>query len=117
MARQTKEETDRSLGIRPTSESAKPDGYLVTRYEGRKAVEVLYRGTVPLGEHDQGRPVWFAAPIAQTADALSLEQDGWYAAAMWLRNHYQDYPNIADLASAMECAGDAAIAAIQREGK
>jgi hypothetical protein len=35
---------------------------------------------------------------------------------MWLRNHYQDYPNIADLASAMECAGDTAIAAIQRQG-
>jgi hypothetical protein len=56
-----------------------------------------------------------AALPAQTADALSLKQDGFYAAAMWLRNHYQDYPNIADLASAMECAGDAAIAAIQRE--
>ena len=61
-----------------TSESAKPDGHLVTRYEGSKAVEILYKGTVPLDEHYKGRPVWFSAPIAQTADARDTERLDWF---------------------------------------
>jgi hypothetical protein len=36
-------------------------------------VEVLYRGTVPLDEHDQGRPVWFAATSSFHPDWSMLE--------------------------------------------
>ena len=145
---------DPSWQYEPTSESAKPDGYLVTRYEGSKAVEVLYggtatadelaqlhaaialqclrhgrapaptlflsAGTVPLDEHDQVRPVWFAAPPAQTADvrdALLLAQRmcrealpkfNWGASCL--------DANAIRLLNEAPSAIDAAIAAIQRKG-
>lgn len=50
-------------------------------------------------------PLYAAAGRVTHAD----EQDGWYSAANWLRNNYQDYANIASLCEAMEhAAPDAA---------